>query len=398
MIKYDLSKVLSYGIKKKDSYSENLKIRTLNGVTLFSLFVSLFFCFLSIYLKLYDISIIDFIVSLILFSSLYFSSIEKVAYSKIIIFYVLPPYFLIYSFFYGNIGTNSYYFVYLIVGFYVLNEKKEIYFYFLYIILLFAIASYLGRITFLTEKYKLFGSIHFYSSITVSMIVSSIILIVFRFNKNKELEIIEIQSSKAEINFKQELLNQEKKFKNKVTSNIHDTLGGYIQTLEYNIHKEANKKEIQTVIDQFKKQYRLLLNSMFIPKINSKSLFSAILDFCNTINEVSTCNISFIFPEKSNMILSEEVSSELYMIISEGLLNSVKHSNSNEISLSIEYINQNLFIRILDYGVGFDIKKKFNRTLGLTSIKSRTKNLKGDIEIISKKNIGTDIKIKIPIQ
>ena len=89
---------------------------------------------------------------------------------------------------------------------------------------------------------------------------------------------------------------------------------------------------------------------------------------------------------------------KIYFTIMELLNNIIKHSDAHEAKLSLKEINDSLLIQIIDNGKGFD-SKKFHvlEGFGINQIKSRLNNLNGTMEIDSKINLGTAIKISVPI-
>jgi signal transduction histidine kinase len=81
------------------------------------------------------------------------------------------------------------------------------------------------------------------------------------------------------------------------------------------------------------------------------------------------------------------------------LLNNItKHSQAQQAKINLQEHNGSLKIAITDTGKGFDTNEfKVLEGFGLTQIKARLNSLKGSIDIHSKINSGTIIKISVPI-
>src|SRR5690606_35263584 len=86
----------------------------------------------------------------------------------------------------------------------------------------------------------------------------------------------------------------------------------------------------------------------------------------------------------------------IYRILQETLHNIYKHAKAQKINISFNLKKNVICLVIEDDGSGFDINKA-KSGIGLKNINSRIKDIHGTLNIISEKNKGTTIKIKIPI-
>jgi len=85
-------------------------------------------------------------------------------------------------------------------------------------------------------------------------------------------------------------------------------------------------------------------------------------------------------------------------IIRESLTNIAKHSEANEIRVDIKSLNGELFMSIMDNGIGFDSKKIGKQTgkYGLIGLQERVRLVEGKIKIDSTPGKGTKILIIVP--
>jgi signal transduction histidine kinase len=84
----------------------------------------------------------------------------------------------------------------------------------------------------------------------------------------------------------------------------------------------------------------------------------------------------------------------IFLVIKEALHNAVKYAQAKQVKLHFEN-KESLHILIKDDGVGMEKEKDFELGNGIKNMKSRVKNLNGDIEFIN--DNGLAIKIVIPI-
>ena len=87
----------------------------------------------------------------------------------------------------------------------------------------------------------------------------------------------------------------------------------------------------------------------------------------------------------------------MYRILQEGLQNINKYAGAKNITVEISGDSENVFLKIQDDGIGFDVHKK-SKGIGMQNMISRTNECQGIIDITSKKNHGTRIVITIPSQ
>lgn len=95
--------------------------------------------------------------------------------------------------------------------------------------------------------------------------------------------------------------------------------------------------------------------------------------------------------------ISNTIKINLYRILQEGLQNINKYANAKNIIVEIKGDEENVYLKIQDDGIGFDVNRK-SKGIGMQNMISRTHDCKGIIDINSKKEQGTKIVITIPIE
>ena len=122
------------------------------------------------------------------------------------------------------------------------------------------------------------------------------------------------------------------------------------------------------------------------------------------IKNETACNIKFAVEGEPYQI-KPVIGITLLRIIQEACNNAIKYANSSIISVKLIYEEDEVSISIEDDGVGFDMEKldvsisnrKDNSGFGLSMMKERVYLLSGEITIQSKKNEGTMILVRVPI-
>lgn len=100
--------------------------------------------------------------------------------------------------------------------------------------------------------------------------------------------------------------------------------------------------------------------------------------------------------------LPPEIEVACFRISQEALSNALRHSRGTEVKISLKLEDQSVLLEVSDNGKGLDLKKVKEgvlrgETLGLLSMEERARNLKGNLEIISRPGTGTTVRVKIPI-
>lgn len=101
-----------------------------------------------------------------------------------------------------------------------------------------------------------------------------------------------------------------------------------------------------------------------------------------------------------------EMETTLFRIIQEAILNIARHAKAEHVSVFIKIEDNMVLVDIEDDGEGFDVNAlspqpsgdmKDQRGLGILGMKERAMQLGGEIEIRSRRGIGTKISLHIPL-
>lgn len=104
-------------------------------------------------------------------------------------------------------------------------------------------------------------------------------------------------------------------------------------------------------------------------------------------------------PARSDMKLGSELRRQFYLIFKEGVSNLARHSQCSEADIDLSIYGSQLVLRLGDNGKGFDPTAAGNGYggNGLASMRERAAALGGQLEIVSDKQEGTTITLKVPL-
>jgi signal transduction histidine kinase len=86
----------------------------------------------------------------------------------------------------------------------------------------------------------------------------------------------------------------------------------------------------------------------------------------------------------------------IYRVVQEQLNNILKHAAATEVRITLKTDEENIYLVIIDNGVGFDMDKK-SRGIGLRNIDNRVSFHKGIVSICSSPGKGCAIEISVPL-
>ncbi|MGA9172981.1 MAG: sensor histidine kinase [Thermoactinomyces sp.] len=95
--------------------------------------------------------------------------------------------------------------------------------------------------------------------------------------------------------------------------------------------------------------------------------------------------------------LAKGIEDHLFRIVQEGLSNVFRHSQATSVTIRLAVRNRQIYLRIIDNGIGFDMNKPKSSSYGLQLIQERASEIGGIAEVISFPGKGTQIEVKVPI-
>jgi len=132
-------------------------------------------------------------------------------------------------------------------------------------------------------------------------------------------------------------------------------------------------------------------------KLDALGLGAALKSLCEEISDHRDLKIKFQqkgFPA----VVPSDISLCIFRIAQEALHNIVKHSGAREAKLVLTKTPDAIRFRVLDRGSGFDIEAaKIKKRLGLLSMRERLRLVGGEISIRSRRSVGTQIDVLIPL-
>jgi signal transduction histidine kinase len=162
--------------------------------------------------------------------------------------------------------------------------------------------------------------------------------------------------------------------------------------------------EIQATVSQLRmisQEIRNLSKQMRPEILDELGLMSTLQSYIKDFQTRTGIQTEF-FCKTTDKLFPSNLETHLYRIAQEALNNIAKHARASYVVIQLEENEKNLFLSIMDNGLGFYWDqlakgKKGPQGIGLISMQERANLLKGTIEIISSPGNGTKIAVRVPI-
>jgi signal transduction histidine kinase len=246
------------------------------------------------------------------------------------------------------------------------------------------------NIQLLEKDSQTFKNLMFFVSLAIMLIFAMILL--YRNRQN-------IKSKKnLQERFSQKLLVSQEEERMRISKDLHDGIGQQLLLIKNKViasGDQITKEMVDNTIDEV----RNISRDLHPFALQELGITKAIE---HTITQIDENTTLFISSEIDNIddLFSPEEEVNIYRIIQESLSNIIKHAKAEASKVLVKRFTNNVTISIRDNGVGFDFNEKYQdkKSLGLKTLLERTKFLKGQMKVISKKENGTVIEFKLPVE
>ena len=206
------------------------------------------------------------------------------------------------------------------------------------------------------------------------------------------------ENNKLKYSFQESLSENQEKQKNALLSDVHDSFGGYIEALKLTLlNKNIKENAVDDILNSFTKDYRLLLNSLYVPNVDTENFITAIQEYCEKMNNLSEINISFNHTNDKYIEIPQNIAKFIFKASSELTTNSIKYAKPSYIKVDLTLDPKFIILEVKDDGIGFSTENIKNASYGINGIKERVTVYNGQLTINSEPNKGAYSKINIPI-
>jgi len=257
------------------------------------------------------------------------------------------------------------------------------------------------------NTYILIGSI-----VLILLLVS---FIIYRYIKSQKRE---IEFRKSQQKAEEEIFDLLKEYQlklsiakeleqNRISKELHDSVMNklYGARMQLGLLNEYNEEEIKEkrlvyvdLLQEIEQEIRTISHDLHTEINETQFDYTNLLtNLIHLQNEIGFTKFSIeIKPEINWDSIDSLIKITIFRIVQESLLNISKHANASTCHVSILLDDDHLVLEIKDDGIGFDLNAT-KQGIGLQNIQERAKTISAILEINSKPNKGTTIRLKAKI-
>ncbi|WP_314066901.1 sensor histidine kinase [uncultured Vagococcus sp.] len=222
---------------------------------------------------------------------------------------------------------------------------------------------------------------------------------------SKELQILTSRPQMVDGESKEQILREER---HRLARELHDSVSQQLfaaAMMLSALQEEAVKKEspdvfqkqldmVGSIINASQSEMRALLLHLRPITLEGKTLQKGVEQLLRELQTKIQIDMTW---EIEDVTLPSGVEDHLFRIVQELLSNTLRHAKASSLEVFLKRVDQNMMLRMIDDGVGFDVDEGRVGSYGLNNIKERVTGMGGSCRIISFKGKGTSVEIRVPV-
>jgi len=203
-------------------------------------------------------------------------------------------------------------------------------------------------------------------------------------------------------------LQASQKLRNQIAADLHDEIGSTLSSIsilsELVAFQQKKEQFNPEIMAQVSNDARNVIEKMdeIIWTINPDNdefynLETRLKSYAIPMLESKEIDFKFDFsPKLENIKIDMGIRRDLYLILKEAINNLVKYSDTKSANIEGKIIENKLVFKIIDTGIGFEVKEETNRN-GQKNMNSRAKKIGADLNIQSEIGKGTEVMLSINV-
>ena len=243
----------------------------------------------------------------------------------------------------------------------------------------------------------------FYGSLLLLFFTALIGWFVFREYKRRQKIKMEKMQEEEKILSVIAVTKAEEHERKRIAADLHDNIGAYASAIRADVEKiadnglEKNTGSLQNLQQHSQEIIDSLRDTIWVlnkENITITGISDRIKNYLNKL-QPSYSHIQFhVYEEiKNDVRISSQNALNIFRIVQEAIHNSLKHSNSSNINISINS-TENILIKIEDDGKGMEETQEFTEGNGLLNMKARANEGGFQLHLSSRPGRGTTVLLE----
>lgn len=226
-----------------------------------------------------------------------------------------------------------------------------------------------------------------------------------RLSKKMNLMTASLQSKEnSRILKSQEIVKQERK---RIARDLHDTvsqdlfaasmvLSGIAQNVsQLDVDQVGSQLlAVEEMLQHAQNDLRILLLHLRPVELENKTLSEGFRMILKELTDKSDIEVVY---HESILTLSKKIEDNIFRIGQEFISNTLKHSQASRLEVYLNQTENELQLKMIDNGIGFDMDSVYDLSYGLKNIEDRVEDLAGNLQLLSQPGKGVAMDIRLPL-
>ncbi|HGA2678659.1 TPA: sensor histidine kinase [Streptococcus agalactiae] len=226
-----------------------------------------------------------------------------------------------------------------------------------------------------------------------------------RLSKKMNLMIASLQSKEnSRILKSQEIVKQERK---RIARDLHDTvsqdlfaasmvLSGIAQNVsQLDVDQVGSQLlAVEEMLQHAQNDLRILLLHLRPVELENKTLSEGFRMILKELTDKSDIEVVY---HESILTLPKKIEDNIFRIGQEFISNTLKHSQASRLEVYLNQTENELQLKMIDNGIGFDMDSVYDLSYGLKNIEDRVEDLAGNLQLLSQPGKGVAMDIRLPL-
>ncbi|HGD2059317.1 TPA: sensor histidine kinase [Streptococcus agalactiae] len=226
-----------------------------------------------------------------------------------------------------------------------------------------------------------------------------------RLSKKMNLMTASLQSKEnSRILKSQEIVKQERK---RIARDLHDTvsqdlfaasmvLSGIAQNVsQLDVDQVGSQLlAVEEMLQHAQNDLRILLLHLRPVELENKTLSEGFRMILKELTYKSDIEVVY---HESILTLPKKIEDNIFRIGQEFISNTLKHSQASRLEVYLNQTENELQLKMIDNGIGFDMDSVYDLSYGLKNIEDRVEDLAGNLQLLSQPGKGVAMDIRLPL-
>ncbi|AIX04090.1 sensor histidine kinase [Streptococcus agalactiae] len=226
-----------------------------------------------------------------------------------------------------------------------------------------------------------------------------------RLSKKMNLMTASLQSKEnSRILKSQEIVKQERK---RIARDLHDTVSQDLFAASMVLSGIAQKVSqldvdqvgsqllaVEEMLQHAQNDLRILLLHLRPVELENKTLSEGFRMILKELTDKSDIEVVY---HESILTLPKKIEDNIFRIGQEFISNTLKHSQASRLEVYLNQTENELQLKMIDNGIGFDMDSVYDLSYGLKNIEDRVEDLAGNLQLLSQPGKGVAMDIRLPL-